>query len=223
MFLKLIRLLGIFFILIFFSCSGEPPQFQEVWWQLNLINDFSPEDPIQSLSLFIHAIDDDGDNDLENIYLINDESQLVWNIPLELWTTYTDQQIKWIGFNRLMAPGDGIFPEGDYRILLVDMGGERDEYSFYLRNNIVSNEELALPEVEFNQNKITVNSDYPKFQIWYYDNDGQLIEKSQDLLMGSYQWDQVNRNISRRASTFTIYTEPQSGSWGLISGSYYFK
>ena len=195
----------------------------ETWWQLNILSDSSGNDPVQSLSLFIHASDEDGEEDLDQIYLIHDDLYRFWSIPSDLWQSYSDQDIRWIGFNGLIAPGDGSFPEGNYRILLIDAGGERDETSFFLRNNIPDAESLQLPQIQFDQNTLNVYSDYPKFQLWFYDIDGNLIEKSKELLMGEYQWNNIIRNINKRASAYSLYTEPATGSWGLISGPFYFS
>jgi hypothetical protein len=223
LFLKPIKFSVLFLVFLFFSCSGEPPQLLESWWQLNLIDDTATGDTVQALSFFLHAEDEDGEDDMDQIYLIHDDLQLLWSIPLEKWSAFTDQGVKWIGFNRLLAPGDGVFPEGNYRVLLIDIGGERDESSFYLRNNIPEKDEIILPEMSYDNNNFSIMSEFPKFQLWFYDGEGQLIEKSKDFLMGNYQWNDFVRNINRRASSFTVYTEPETGSWGLISGPHLFS
>lgn len=216
------RIYFFFLVFILFSCTGEPPQVLESWWQLNLLLEDSDKDPVESLSLFIHAQDEDGEEDLDQIYLINDDEYTVWNIPSDLWLTHIERGVTWIGFNGLRAPGDGRFSDGNYRILLVDLGGERAESSFYLRNSIPEAEELILPEITFNNREITIESDFPKFEIWFYDEEGNVLEKSKSLLMGRYQWDTIVRNIVRRSASFSLYTEPENGSWGVISGPYDF-
>ena len=220
LFSKLIKIIAI--VLSFFSCSGEPPQVLEVLWHLNLKDDVESGEKFESLSIFIHATDEDGDEDIDQIYLIQDELQMFWNIPSDKWTLHIEQSVRWIGFNDLRAPGDGIFPEGNYRVLIIDLGGERAEHSFYLRNNIPEEEDITPLDVSFNNDTVSVVSEYPKFQMWFYDLDGKLIDKSKDLLMGSYQWNEVVRNINRRSFSFSVYTEPETSSWGMISGSYYF-
>lgn len=222
LFLKRTNFSIIIFVLVI-SCSGNPPELLESWSQLNIINDPGKENPIQALSFFLHAKDEDGEGELDQIYLIHDEMQLVWSIPHEQWSTFTDQGNQWMGFNHLLGPGDGVFPEGDYRILLIDIGGERAESSFYVRNNIPIKEDLLLPVISHDIEKFSIQSDFPLFEVWFYDGEGQLIEKSRDFPMGDYLWNDIVRNISRRAASFTVYAEPESGSWGMISGPYYFN
>jgi hypothetical protein len=176
--------------------------------------------PFESLSLFVHATDDDGEEDLDEIFLIFDDEYTVWNIPSELWIKQTENGVTWIGFNGLSAPGDGHFSEGNYRVLLIDLGGDRAESSFYLRNSIPPLDEINLPEITFDNDNLTVRSDFPKFEIWFYDQEGNIVEKSRSQISGMYEWNQIVRNIVRRSASFSLYTEPENGSWGVISGPY---
>lgn len=224
LFLKSIRsLILIVLILFLLSCSGNPPEVNETWWQVNLLVDKFDGPPRESLSLFISAFDDDGEGDIDQLYLINDENLTFWSIPSDLWVTYSDAGINWIGCNNLFAPGEGHFPEGHYRVLLIDLGGERAESSFYLRNSIPQLEDVTLPQIRYDLEQITVLSEFPKFELWFYDEEGNLLEKSDSLLEGSYEWNQIVRNIVDRATSFSLYSEPENSSWGMISGPYQFK
>jgi len=224
LFLKKIRYIFILLCSLFFiACSGEPPVVSEVWWQLNVEEDFTGEGKTESLSLFLNGEDKDGDEDLETLYIINDEKQYFWEIPSDEWVQHTEQNTKWIGLNGILAPGDGHFPEGEYRVLLIDRAGERDETTFYLRNLIPPLEELESPEISYDNNRIKVETEFPLFQIWFYNDRNELVEKSQSFSPGNYDWNQISRNIVRRSRTFTLYMEPESGAWGSISRSYSFS
>lgn len=222
--LKKIEIAGLFLlILLFFSCSGNTPELNEVWWQLNLEKNPTNGIESQSLSLFVHGDDEDGDDDLDKLYLINDDYQLFWEISSDEWSEYTEQGVIWIGSNGLKAPGNGTFPKGNYRVLLIDLAGERDEKTFYLRNSIPSEEERLSPDITFNMTTLTVLMENPLFQIWFYNEEGELVEKSRSFGPGTHQWNQIARNITRRAKSFSLYTEPESGAWGYISGPYFFS
>lgn len=210
-------------LLLLVSCSGEPPVVSEIWWQLNIEEDTSANEKTESLSLFVHGEDEDGEKDLESIYLINDEHQLFWEIKSEEWNVYSEQNIMWFGRNGILAPGEGHFPDGDYRILLIDRAGERDEKEFYLKNRIPPLDEVESPEIEFDKNKISVKTDNPLFQIWFYNEENELVEKSRSYSPGTYDWNQLARNIFRRAVSFVVYSEPESGAWGEITRSYSFS
>lgn len=223
LYLKQIKFFCLPILFLFLSCSGEAPQVVETFHQLNLINDPATGTTYESLSLFIHGEDEDGEDDLEQIYLIYDDLHFFWNISSSQWSILKDQGVRWIGFNNILAPGEGRFPEGDYRVLLMDIGGERDEKSFYLRNNIPLVDDLTFPEITFDNNNLSVTSDYRKFQVWFYGDEEQFLEKSKNFLMSNYEWNDIIPNIRRRASSFKIYMEPETGSWGFISGPFVFK
>ncbi|MBB6478392.1 hypothetical protein [Spirochaeta isovalerica] len=223
MFLKPNR--AIFFLLPFFifSCSGKAPEVSQIWWQLNIEEDHGKGEMTESLSLFVHGEDEDGEEDLESLYLINDEHQLFWEIRSDEWNEYSEQSIKWIGSNGILAPGEGHFPDGEYRVLLIDRAGERDEKEFFLKNRIPDLQEIQSPEVSYDLSGITVRTENPLFQIWFYNDQNELVEKSRSYSPGQYDWNQLSRNIVRRSVSFVLYTEPESGSWGWISRSYSFS
>ena len=224
LYLKSIKYLFIFpAVFYLLSCSGDPPELHSVWSQLNLFDDPSYDAPVESLSLFIQAEDQDGVEDLDQLYLINDDTFSTWTISSDQWVSYIDQEVTWIGFNGLRAAGDGHFAEGNYRVLLIDLGGERGEIDFYLRNRIPEKEQLSLPEILYDNENITITSDFPKFEIWFYDRDDNLLEKSREITAGSHQWNRISKNITRRAFSFSVYSEPESGAWGAISGPFYLK
>ncbi len=209
-------------VLYLSTCSGNPPTINEVEFQLNLIDNKENGELYESLSFFFHAEDEDGEEDFKELYLINDDDFTVWEIPSEQWLNYEDQNINWIGFNGLRASGEGHFTEGNYRVLLIDLGGDRDEYPFFLRNRIPEDKESVLPLISYTKEYIEIKSDFPKFEIWFYDRDDNLLEKSQEIVSGSYQWNQISRNILRRTYSFSVYSEPENGSWGVVSGPFGF-
>lgn len=223
--LKQFRFLNIVILLIFFflSCSGQSPVLTEVWWQLNYEVNEEMEEGYEMLSLFIHGTDEDGEEDLEYIYIINDEYEIYWTISAEEWTSFSEQGVTWVGKNGLKAPGNGSFPKGEYRVLLVDIGGERDEKSFFIKDVMPESEEILKPELTYDNSSFTVRSEYPLFQIWFYNEEGELVDKSRSYASGSYQWNEIIRNIRRRSSSFKLYSEPESGAWGLFSGPYFFN
>ena len=147
----------------------------------------------------------------------------MWRISSDLWVSYTDSGNRWIGFNGLTAPGNGLFSEGNYRVLVIDAGGESVEEDLYIKNNIPGAEEMVYPEINFDANTISVTSPYRQFVLWFYDLEGNLIEQSGELPMGSYRWDAISKDINSRALTFTLYTESENGSWGIVSGPYFFS
>jgi hypothetical protein len=85
----------------FLSCTGEPPEIVRVFWQLNIVDDREQDLSYQTLSLFVKPNDPDGFEDIEDVYLINDEQELFWRLDGESWVQSGSAQEIWIGSNSL--------------------------------------------------------------------------------------------------------------------------
>ena len=124
--------------LILGSCSESAPKISQTFWQINLMHDQNTGKNSQALTIFVMASDDDGVDDMEKMYVINDEHQLYWEISgkdLRL-EKYGENEI-WMGSNFItMSSPDEALPSGTYRIMLLDSSGERAKTSVIISNNI---------------------------------------------------------------------------------------
>ena len=160
-------------LLLLLTCAGEPPEILRVFWQLNVVQDLELNLSHQSLSIFVKPNDPDGFEDIEDLYLINDEQELFWRLDMESWAqSETDQEI-WIGSNSLKMPDGASFPAGEYRILLRDVGGDSAEQT--IRLQLVSSREAKryLPTVTVEQGEIRVRGEADSYQVWTYDASGR--------------------------------------------------
>ncbi|MCX7948566.1 MAG: hypothetical protein N2509_00485 [Treponemataceae bacterium] len=80
-FKKIAGILGCLFSL--FACSSQPPRIEGI--RLRLVYAQKEGKIEESLSLFVAPADDDGFEDLEELYLIHDESQLYWKLTRQDW------------------------------------------------------------------------------------------------------------------------------------------
>ena len=124
--------------LILGSCSESAPKIGQTFWQINLVHDQSTGRNSQALTIFVMASDDDGVDDMDKMYVINDEHQLYWeisgsNLRME---KYGENEV-WMGSNFItMADPRESIPSGTYRIMLLDSSGERAKTSIVISNNI---------------------------------------------------------------------------------------
>jgi hypothetical protein len=146
-----------------------------VFWQLNLIEDQEQNLSYQSLSLFVKPNDPDGFEDIEDVYLINDEQELFWRLDGESWVQSGSDQELWIGSNSLKMPDGASFPAGEYRILLRDVGGDSAEQT--IRLQLVSSKEARryLPQITVGNGEIRVAGEAPAYQLWVYDTNGRYV------------------------------------------------
>ena len=126
--------------LILGSCSESAPKISQTFWQVNLMRDQKTGQNSQALTIFVMASDEDGVDDMDKMYVINDEHQLYWEISgssLRM-EKYGENEI-WMGSNFITMPTpDEPLPSGTYRIMLLDSSGERAKTTVVVKNNIKS-------------------------------------------------------------------------------------
>jgi hypothetical protein len=208
-------------VLIISACTGEPPEIVQVFWQLKLVQDREQDLTYQTLSLFVRPNDPDGFEDIEDVYLINDDQELFWRLDVESWVQSGSEEEIWIGSNSLKMPDGASFPAGRYRILLRDVGGESAEQT--IRLQLISRREASryLPEVEIADGRIRVSGQAPGYQLWVYNNAGRYINTypgttaAASILQGRPELEQ--------GFTFDVYAFLADSNLGVESGPYYFR
>ncbi len=129
--------LGVFFFIL--SCSSADPIIYDFKWQLQALQDQegkSGSNIKERLLIQLLADDDDGFEELYEIYVINDKSELYWRIISDEWKTVYFDQKQWILLSNIEVNDFTSLPRGEYRILLRDLSGYSDEKSFMLNDNV---------------------------------------------------------------------------------------
>jgi hypothetical protein len=204
------------------SCTGEPPEILRTFWQLNLVEDLEQDLTYQSLSLFVKPTDPDGFEDIEDMYLINDEQELFWRLDRESWAQSGTEEDVWIGSNSLKMPDGASFPTGEYRILLRDVGGDSAEQGFRLRSVTSSRARDYLPEVTIGDDGIRVAGAAAVYQLWVYDSNGRYVTtlpiSGTPLPLASVTKAQP---ALREAFTFKVHGTVEELNLGVSTGPYY--
>lgn len=199
-------------VLILGSCSESAPKISHTFWQINLMHDQKTGKNSQALTIFVMASDEDGVDDMDKMYVINDEHQLYWeisgsNLRLE---KYGENEV-WMGSNfiTMSTPGESI-PSGTYRIMLLDSSGERAKSSVVISNNI-----KAVPEKwptltkMGNSLKVDGKADF----VWGVQTDGTFG--------GEFQVDSGIANIGgKRFPLYYLYSYLSDKGYGLINGPF---
>ena len=211
-------------LLLLFTCTGEPPEITRVFWQLNVVEDREQNLTYQSLSLFVKPNDPDGFDDIDDMYLINDEQEMFWRLDAERWSQSGTDAETWIGSNSLTMPDGASFPAGEYRILLRDVGGDSAEQK--IRLQLISSKEARryLPEVTVGNGQIRVSGEAASYQLWVYDTSGRYLTSfpitetplSLQAIYGS-------QPALREGFTFKVYGTVEGRNLGVNSGPYYVK
>jgi len=166
------------------GCGGSPPELLQLFRQKNVVFDVELDVTYESMSLWINCSDDDGTEDFAYLYLINDEEELYWELTDEMWSSDERDSGYWIGTNDIVMHDKSAFPPGNYRVVLIDAAGERDENRFFVSSgpghgDLVFPRLIPGPRWEF-------RSPHRENFLWVYESGGNLV--------GSYSIEGIEGN-----------------------------
>ena len=156
---------GFFIILLSASCSRTQPGIPFGFIKLVLYQ--GDDGPREHFSFFIIAEDEDGIENLDELFLFHDRDQLRWHFRSDEWVTFNQGEQTWIGSRSITSP-DGVLPRGVFRAVLVNQGGERGERSFTYDGDV----RFPFPELEISDGFFTVRSEWPINRLVGYDRMG---------------------------------------------------
>ncbi|MDR1802334.1 MAG: hypothetical protein LBQ94_01895 [Treponema sp.] len=157
---------------LFFSCSRAEPRI--VYGFIELIYYPGSAGPEERFSFFILPEDDDGVENLSELYLYHDREGLRWLITSEDWIEYEEAGRIWIGTRSIAMPSGFLLPRGQYRAVLVNKGGESTERNFTYDGPEIS--PYPFPSLTIEGNYYTVESQYPINYFLCYDQQGKAVQ-----------------------------------------------
>jgi hypothetical protein len=159
----------IVFLSLSISCSKSKP---EITYGFIGLVCYQEEKGFQErFSFFIIPDDDDGIENLDELYLYNDREQLRWLIKSEDWVSFTRDETTWIGTRSIAIQDDESLPRGQYRAVLVNKGGESSEKNFSFDAEV----RFPYPSLEITDGRYTINSSWPNNRLTCYDNEGKFV------------------------------------------------
>ncbi|MDR3356257.1 MAG: hypothetical protein LBO04_03615 [Spirochaetaceae bacterium] len=152
----------------FSACSRSAPTIAFSTMSLNYIEE--DDGPLPSLGFFVLAGDDDGYEDLAELRLYNDHGGLRWTFTPETWTRYDEAGNTWIGSRRIAMAAGEIFPDGQYRAVLIDKGGDRAERTFGF--DVPTIPRYTFPKLTISEGRYHIDSEYPEHYFLCYSQEG---------------------------------------------------
>ena len=181
-----ISLLVGFLLFLLVGCGNDAPEIRRFTWDLTLVeSDGSEEDPGYSqeeLSFFVLAEDKDGPDEVEYIYLIQEEEELSWILDEENWENISMGNDVWLGTSSLRMPGGEEFPRKNYRLVVIDKTGQRSEKEFYPA--VKGGEEPIFPKGKVEGKFFVLESPYSTHTLRVYNRTGEIVSETQS---GDYQ------------------------------------
>ena len=153
------------------SCSRTEPRISFGFIELVYYQD--EKKPVERFSFFIIPEDDDGIENLEDLYLYHDREQLRWHIKSDDWVSYTHEGKTWIGSRSISIAEDENLPRGQFRAVLVTKGGEKSERNFTFDAPV--DPRYPFPILEISGGRYMMDSAYPVNRLICYDEEGNYI------------------------------------------------
>jgi hypothetical protein len=160
----------VFFILFVLSCSQSEPEISH--GSLELVYYENGGNPVERFSFFVLPRDNDGIEDLEDLWLYHDWEGLSWHLTSKDWISQTIDGSTWIGSRAISMVDNGPLPRGLFRSVLVDKGGSRTER---LISFDAPAQEREFPFLSIEGNRYRIVSRYPEQDLLVYDNEGSYL------------------------------------------------
>ena len=168
---KTIPVLIVLAVFVAVSCSRTEPKI--AFGFIEMVYYQEKDKPQERFSFFIIPEDEEGIENLADLYLYHDREQLRWHIKSEDWISYVQDGKTWIGTRSIAIGDDESLPRGQYRAVLVNKGGEKSERNFSF--DAPEEPRFPFPSLELSAGQYTVNSMYPANRLVCYDEQGKYI------------------------------------------------
>ena len=158
--------------------------------------------PEERYSFFILPEDDDGVENLSELYLYHDREGLRWLIKPEDWIQYEDNGNTWIGSRAIAMFENAPLPRGQYRAVLVTKGGESTERNFTFDGP--EDPPHQFPFLSISNGVYRIDSSYPVNQLICYDQQSGIV---QTVMLSQMQGNVRDLKIPNAARSAALWAE----------------
>jgi len=151
------------------SCSRTKPEI--TYGFIHLVQYQGEPKPEEYFSFFIIPEDDDGIENLDELYLFHDREQLRWKLKSDEWISFTQDGTTWIGSRSIAIHDNQSLPRGQYRAVLINKGGEKGERNLTFDAEV----RFSFPELDMAEGRYVINSEWPSNRLLCYDNAGNYV------------------------------------------------
>lgn len=156
---------------LFLSCSRAEPKI--AYGFIRLVYYQSSGKPEERFSFFVLPDDEDGMEDINELYLHYDREGLFWSLSAADWISYESEGQTWIGSRGITMMNGERLPRGQYRAVIIDKGGEKSDRIFSF--DAPEDPRFAFPLLAINNGAYRIESLYPENRLICYDEGGEFI------------------------------------------------
>lgn len=182
------------------SCSRAAPRLP--YGFMELVYYSGKDKPAERYSFFVLCEDDDGIDNLGELYLYNDMDGLRWHITSDDWIKYEEDGKTWVGSRSIAMMGDDPLPRGVYRAVLINKGGESVERKFTFDGPVDS--PYPFPSFSIESGIYRTDSRYPVNHIVCYDLQGKPV---QTITVTNIQGNVSELKLANGARTAALWAE----------------
>jgi len=203
---------------ILISCTIFPPEIREHDWSITLVHDLERDFIYESLSVFLNCYDEDGENDIETIYLIDDKDGIYWQLTQDNWEYRYIDDIKWIGSSNIIMPDRSKLPRTSLRIYVRDRAGESVEDKLYISQNSIDPDKTKFPDLVIDNSNYSISGYEAGDLILIVDN--RVIAKGQITKTPASLEDIFKIDISEY-NDFKLSLQVEAGDYFIRNGPWY--
>jgi hypothetical protein len=199
-------------LLFICSCSQSEPRI--AFGFMELVYYPGETRPEERFSFFVIPEDDDGIENLAELYLYNDREGLRWLVTSDDWVKIEHEGKTWIGSRGIAMTGDESLPRGRYRAVLINKGGERAERSFTF--DAPEDSRYPYPDFTAGGGLYRVDSRYPVNRLIGYDQEGNpAITVTLQNLDGSI----ADLNLPETVRSAALWAEDPESHCSALTGA----
>ncbi len=177
----------------------------------------------QELDFFVQLRDDDGETDIAEIYLMREDLSWSWRIDETNWVSNSRDGEFWLGANGLTLGNEEPLPSGEYKLLVIDRSGQRDELTVSIRQPNADMEKLDFPRISRNKEFLKIDSEVSPLVLWFYDSQAEVVSEKY-IEPGSYLLaDLLSNEEKQRVTWFYAYYQDERNGYGLKTGPFLFE
>jgi len=154
------------------SCSRAEPKI--LFGYMELVYYPQNDGFAERYSFFILPEDDDGVENLDELYLYHDREGLRWILTYADWIKHEEGGQTWIGSRNIVMHDNLPMPRGQYRAVLVNKGGESTERRFTYDGPEYP--PFPHPVLTVGEGSYKIDSQYPENRFIGYDQQGNIAQ-----------------------------------------------
>ena len=203
------------------ACEAAAPEAHELFWKRVVFEDLRVGRTYETLALFARVSDADGLQDLDALYIMNDDAQLFWRLTPQDWVIDRSDSDLWIGSTALAMPEDEPLPAGVYRVIVQDIAGQTAEIRFQIAGSTrpAARQQAEAIDVTIDADELAVTGPFAAYEVWLYGSAGSRVAAA--AFAGRIDLASTLSDGTRDAELLVyVYAAPADDSTGFLSGPY---